>query len=36
MGKRLTRETVEIDSTEKGEEFNSVLWELGEVLVDHL
>jgi hypothetical protein len=27
---------VEINSTEKGEEFDSVFRELGEVLIDHL
>lgn len=30
-----TRETVKVNSTEKGEEFNSVLGKLGEVFVDH-
>lgn len=32
----LTREAVEIDGFEQFEEFDSVLWVLGEVLVDHL
>ncbi len=32
----LTREAVEIYSFQQLEEFNSVLWVLGEVFVDHL
>ena len=32
---RLTRETMEVDSTEEGEEFNPMLREFREVLVDH-
>jgi hypothetical protein len=35
-GKILTRETVEIDGAEECEEFDAMLWELREVLVDHL
>jgi hypothetical protein len=33
---KLTRETVQVDGAKEGEEFHSVLWELGEVLIDHL
>jgi hypothetical protein len=32
----LTREAVKVDGTEEAEKFNSVLWELGEVFIDHL
>jgi hypothetical protein len=35
-GKELTRETVKVDGAEECEEFDSVLRELREVLVDHL
>jgi hypothetical protein len=27
---------VKVDGTEEAEKFNSVLWELGEVFIDHL
>ena len=32
----LTREAVEVDGFQKFEEFDSVLWVLGKVFVDHL
>lgn len=31
-----TWEAVKVNGTEKGEEFNAVLRELGEILIDHL
>ncbi len=34
--KKLTREAVKIDGSEKGEKLNPVFREFGEVLVDHL
>lgn len=33
---RPTREAVKVDCSEKVEELHAVLWELGEVLVDHV